>query len=61
MLALRRKVNGPEDTETLGAMNSLAISYLGAGRKDEALKLLEEVLPLRRKVNGPETPTRSRR
>jgi tetratricopeptide (TPR) repeat protein len=36
-------------------MNNLALSY-DAGRRDEALKLREELLPLRRKVNGPEHP-----
>ena len=56
MLALRRKVLGPEHPDTLRAMNNLAISYSDAGRRDEALKLREEVLTLRRKVLGPEHP-----
>jgi tetratricopeptide (TPR) repeat protein len=55
-LTLSRKVNGPEDPDTLGAINSLALSYAEAGRRDEALKLREELLALRRKVNGPENP-----
>jgi tetratricopeptide (TPR) repeat protein len=38
------------------AMNNLAIAYDRAGRRDEALKLFEEVLALRREVNGPEHP-----
>ena len=37
-------------------MTDLADSYTEAGRRDEALKLHEEVLPLLRKVNGPEHP-----
>ena len=56
VLALCRKVLGPEHPDTLRAMNNLAISYDVAGRRDEALKLREEVLALRRKVIGPEHP-----
>ncbi len=37
-------------------MHDLATSYDEAGRRDEALKLREEVLPLRRRVSGPEHP-----
>src|SRR6476659_1096522 len=43
------KTLGLEHTNTLWAMNNLAGSYSSAGRKDEALKLREEVLPLYRK------------
>jgi tetratricopeptide (TPR) repeat protein len=49
---LRRKVSGPENVQTLRAMNNLANSYNDAGRQDEALKLREQVLTLRRKVLG---------
>ena len=56
VLALSRKVLGPEHPDTLMAMNNLANSYDDAGRRDEALKLREEVLALRRKVIGPEHP-----
>ena len=56
MLPLCRKVSGPEHPDTLSAMNNLAISYAEAGRRDEALKLREQVLALSRKVNGPEHP-----
>jgi hypothetical protein len=49
-------VNGPEHPDTLGAMDDLANFYSRAGRKDDELKLREEVLTLRRKVNGPEHP-----
>src|SRR5206468_10163218 len=38
------------------AMNNLANSYADAGRRDDALKLREQVLELRRKVLGPEHP-----
>ena len=38
------------------AMHNLAVSYRQTGRKDEALKMLEEILTLSRKVNGPEHP-----
>ena len=37
-------------------MRDLANSYQDVGRRNEALKLREEVLTLRRKVNGPEHP-----
>ena len=40
------KTNGPEHPDTLRAMNKLAISYSDAGRRDEALKMREEVLAL---------------
>jgi tetratricopeptide (TPR) repeat protein len=56
VLALYRKVNGPEHPETLVAMFTLTFSYSAAGRKGEALKMSEEVLALYRKVNGPEHP-----
>jgi tetratricopeptide (TPR) repeat protein len=46
--------SGPEHPETLAAMHNLANAYDEAGRRDEALKLREQVLPLRRKVLGPE-------
>jgi len=45
---------GLEHTNTLEAMNKLAIFYDCVGRRDEALKMKEEVLALRRKVLGPE-------
>ena len=40
-------------------MERLAVSYDEAGRRDEALKLREQVLPLCRKVTARNTPTRS--
>jgi tetratricopeptide (TPR) repeat protein len=56
VLALDRKVLGPEHPETLIAMNDLAIAYRDTGRQEEALKLQEELLALSRKVLGPEDP-----
>jgi hypothetical protein len=44
---LDRKVLGPEHPSTLLAMGNLAASYQGTGRRDEALKLEEEVFTLR--------------
>ena len=52
VLAFRRKVNGREHADTLGAMHSLAISYFHAGRRDEATKMQEEELSLSRKMCG---------
>jgi len=49
-------VFGPEHPDTLNAMHNLANSYAQTARRDEALKLREEVLALRRKVNGREHP-----
>ena len=40
-------------------MSNLASSYYDAGRRDEAIKLMEEVLALRRKVLGPAHPDTS--
>jgi serine/threonine protein kinase len=47
---------GLEQTDTLAAMNNLALSYEEVGRTDEAIKLQEEALALDRKVLGPEHP-----
>jgi predicted Zn-dependent protease len=56
VLAIRRKVNGPEHRDTLKTLCILANFYHKAGRREEALKLREEALPLMRKVLGPEHP-----
>lgn len=45
---------GPEHPDTLTVMNNLTTSYHVVGRRDEALKMQEEVLDLYRKVLGPE-------
>ena len=42
-------------------MTNLGNSYSDAGRRDEALKLREEVLPLSCKVLGPENPEHAQR
>lgn len=42
VLALRRKVNGPQHPDTLMAMEKLALVYFSAERKDEAVKLEED-------------------
>jgi serine/threonine protein kinase len=47
---------GPENRDSLNAMEVLARSYFDTGRREDALKLREEILPLRRKVAGPEHP-----
>jgi tetratricopeptide (TPR) repeat protein len=56
VLALRRKLSGPEHPDTLEAMHNLASSYQDVGRRDEALRMQEESLALCRKVFGPEHP-----
>jgi tetratricopeptide (TPR) repeat protein len=48
--------SGPEHPDTLGAMHTLGIFYEDVGRRDDALKLREQVLALERKVLGPEHP-----
>jgi tetratricopeptide (TPR) repeat protein len=57
VLRISRKVNGPKHPFTLSAMDNLAGQYGEVGRRDEALKLAEELLSLSRKVNGPEHPS----
>jgi tetratricopeptide (TPR) repeat protein len=54
VLALRRRILGPEHPDTLTAMNNLAASYHDAGRREEALGIREEVLVLHRKLSGSE-------
>ena len=45
---------GPQHPYTLWAINNLANSYHDAGRRDEALTMVEEMLILRRKFCEPE-------
>lgn len=40
---------GPEHPETLKAMHNLASSYSEAGRRDDAVKLLDQALLLNRR------------
>src|SRR5205807_1644419 len=51
-----RKVLGPEHDDTLIAMQGVATLYDAVLRRDDALKMREEVLALRRKASGPEHP-----
>jgi serine/threonine protein kinase/tetratricopeptide (TPR) repeat protein len=50
------EASGPENPDTLTAMNNLARSYYLTNRRGEALKMLEAALAGRRKVSGPEHP-----
>jgi serine/threonine protein kinase/tetratricopeptide (TPR) repeat protein len=43
-LALRRKALGPDNAETIGSVNNLAMAFLDSGRVAEALALLEPAL-----------------
>jgi WD40 repeat protein/serine/threonine protein kinase/tetratricopeptide (TPR) repeat protein len=52
-LTLRGQEEGPKHPESLRAMARLATALRGAGRRDEALRLHEELLPLSSAVNGP--------
>jgi hypothetical protein len=54
VLPLYREVNGVEHPDTLKAMINLSTFYATAGRREEALKLREEVLTLCNKVLGPQ-------
>ncbi len=47
---------GPDDSRTLGSMNSLAVAYHDLGRRAEALKLREEVLALCKAKLGADHP-----
>ncbi|HWB03677.1 MAG TPA: serine/threonine-protein kinase [Verrucomicrobiales bacterium] len=49
-----RAASGPEHSDTLHAIGSLALSLRDAGRRDEALKVFQELLPLIRRIKGPE-------
>jgi|GEM_PF-3304336 len=54
MLAVQRRVLGPEHPDTLASMNNLADALGEEGRLPEAEQLLREALDLRRKVLGPD-------
>jgi tetratricopeptide (TPR) repeat protein len=56
VLALRRRVLGPEHPDTVFAMQTLANSFFSLSRWNEALTLREEVLAIRRKLHGVEHP-----
>jgi eukaryotic-like serine/threonine-protein kinase len=55
-VALRRRLQGEENSETLVAMNELARLYMVAGRSKEAEQLLRKILQLRRRLSGEESP-----
>src|SRR6185369_12835104 len=55
-LELRRKALGPENADTLTAMNSLAAILNQSGNSTEAEQLLRECLEIRRRVLGPDDP-----
>jgi serine/threonine protein kinase len=55
-LAVFSRLLGPDDPETLTAMNHLATSYGDLGRYDEALKLRKETLAGRKARLGPNHP-----
>jgi eukaryotic-like serine/threonine-protein kinase len=54
---LRRQVLGPEDPETVGAMNDLAIVLDRMGKLPEQQKILEVVVAVKRRTLGPEDPS----
>jgi eukaryotic-like serine/threonine-protein kinase len=55
-LAIYTKHRGPDHPDTLTAMHSLALSYVGLKRYADALKLQEQVLTLRRTKLGADHP-----
>ena len=56
VLALRRRVLGPEHPDTVFAMQTLANFFFSLSRWNEALTLREEVLAIRRKLHGALSP-----
>ena len=56
MLAIRRRVLGPEHPDTLTSMNNLAETLRAQGDLAGARKLQEETLAICRRVLGPEHP-----
>jgi hypothetical protein len=56
VLAISRRVRGPEDPDTLATANNLALALDHQGKHVEATKMLREVLALRQRVLGPEHP-----
>jgi eukaryotic-like serine/threonine-protein kinase len=55
-LALRKQELGPEDPETVGAMNDLGIIFHAQGQIEKARKLFAEVVEVKKRVLGPEDP-----
>jgi tetratricopeptide (TPR) repeat protein len=56
ILAVRRRLRGPEDVSTLRVLGNLGVYYRSTGRAKEGIELNQEVMELRRKVLGPEHP-----
>jgi hypothetical protein len=53
---IRRRALGPEDPDTLTAMNNLADSYRSVGRKQESLNLNQQAHEIQKIVLGYEHP-----
>jgi serine/threonine protein kinase len=53
-LAIYTRLRGPDDPDTLLAMNALGSSYEMLGRLDDALKLREETYAKRKAILGPD-------
>ena len=56
LLAVRRRVLGPEHPDTLNPMGNLARTMNRQGKRAEAEPIFRELLDLRRRVLGPEHP-----
>jgi Tetratricopeptide repeat len=50
VVASSRRLFGAESPETLGAINNLAFSLAGQGKRAEAARLIREVLAIQRRV-----------
>ncbi len=55
-LAMRRRVQGPDEPATLASAHALAALYSRQGRYEEALGLLEPTVEARTRVLGPDHP-----
>jgi serine/threonine protein kinase/tetratricopeptide (TPR) repeat protein len=55
-LAIYKRLRGPDDPDTLSAMNSLGTAYDLLGRQEEALKLREATFAKRKAILGPNDP-----
>ena len=56
-LAMRQRMLGPDDPETLTSQDNLASAYQDAGRIAEAIRLYELNLEARERLLGPDHPT----
>ena len=55
-LAVRQRMLGPDDPESLTSQNNLASAYQDAGRDAEAIRLYELNLEARERTLGPDHP-----